>query len=131
MRGHVSQWFSHKMNDRHPLQLKKSKSWEPFWRYQLNSTADLANLAKKLTLADFWVDSGYPKITQEYPRITQEYPRITQEYPRITQEYPRFTQELPKNTQELPKNIQELPKNTQDLPKNYPRISKNNKNNKM
>ena len=27
MRGHGSQWFSHKMNNRHPLQLKKSKSW--------------------------------------------------------------------------------------------------------
>ena len=25
---------------RHPLQLKKSKSWEPFWSYQLNSNAD-------------------------------------------------------------------------------------------
>ena len=23
MRGHGSQWFSHKMNNRHPLQLKK------------------------------------------------------------------------------------------------------------
>ena len=42
----ISQWFSHKMNNRHPLQLKKSKSWEPFWSYQLNSTADLANLAQ-------------------------------------------------------------------------------------
>ena len=28
-----------------PWQLKKSKSWEPFWSYQLISTADLANLA--------------------------------------------------------------------------------------
>jgi hypothetical protein len=34
------------MNDWHPLQLKKSKSWEPFWSYQPNSTADLANLAQ-------------------------------------------------------------------------------------
>ena len=32
------------MNDRHPLQLKKSKFWEPFWSYQLNSTANLAQL---------------------------------------------------------------------------------------
>ena len=39
------QWISHKINIRHPWQLKKSKSWEPFWSYQLNSTADLANLA--------------------------------------------------------------------------------------
>ena len=30
----------------HPWQLKKSKSWELFWSYQLDSTADLANLAK-------------------------------------------------------------------------------------
>ena len=34
-----------KINNRHPKQLKKSKSWEPFWSYQLNSTANLANLA--------------------------------------------------------------------------------------
>ena len=44
MRGHGSQWFSHKMNDRHPLQLKKIKSWEPFWSNQLNSTANPAHL---------------------------------------------------------------------------------------
>ena len=132
------QWISHKIDIRHPMAIEKIKILGAFLKNHLNSTADLANLAKKLTLADFWVDSGYPKITQEYPRITQEYPSITQEYPRITQEYPRFTQELPKNTQELHKNTQELhkntqelPKNTQDLPKNYPRISKNNKNNKM
>ena len=41
---HGSQWFSHKMNNRHPLQLKKSKSWEPFGSYQLNSTANPAHL---------------------------------------------------------------------------------------
>ena len=34
------------MNNRHPWQLKKSKSW--FWSYQLNSTADLATLAQFL-----------------------------------------------------------------------------------
>jgi len=34
------------MNNWHPWQLKKSKSWELFWSYQLDSTADLANLAK-------------------------------------------------------------------------------------
>ena len=45
MRGYGSQWISHKMNDQHPLKLKKSKSWEPLWRYQLNTTANLANLA--------------------------------------------------------------------------------------
>ena len=32
------------MNYRHPWQLKKSKSWEPFWSYQLNSTANPAHL---------------------------------------------------------------------------------------
>ena len=40
-------WFSMifiKIYNRHPLPLKKSKFWEPFWSYQLNSTADLANL---------------------------------------------------------------------------------------
>ena len=45
MRGHGSQWISNKINIQHPGELKKSKSWEPFWSYQLNSTADLANLA--------------------------------------------------------------------------------------
>ena len=44
MRGHGSQWFSHKMNNRHPLQLKKWKSWEPFGSYQLNTTANPAHL---------------------------------------------------------------------------------------
>ena len=46
MWGHKQQWISHKMNNGHPWQLKKSKSWGPFWSYQLNSTADLANLAQ-------------------------------------------------------------------------------------
>ena len=44
MRGHGSQWISYKIDIRHPLQLKKSKSWEPFRSYQLNSTANLAHL---------------------------------------------------------------------------------------
>ena len=48
MRRHGSQWFSHKTNNWHPLQLAKSKSWEQFGSYQLNSTADLANLAQFL-----------------------------------------------------------------------------------
>ena len=30
------------MNTRHPWPLKKSKSWGPFWSYQLNSTANSA-----------------------------------------------------------------------------------------
>ena len=32
------------MNYRHPWQLEKSKSWVPFWSYQLNSTANPAHL---------------------------------------------------------------------------------------
>ena len=28
------------MNYRHPWQLKKSKSWQPVWSYQINSTAN-------------------------------------------------------------------------------------------
>ena len=46
MCGHGSQLISNKINIRHPGQLKKSKSWEPFWSYQLNSTANFANLAQ-------------------------------------------------------------------------------------
>jgi hypothetical protein len=37
------------MNNRHPWQLKKLKSWEPFWSYQLNSTANPAHLPQNLT----------------------------------------------------------------------------------
>jgi hypothetical protein len=35
------------MNNWHPWQLKKSKSWGPFWSYQFNSTANPAHLPKK------------------------------------------------------------------------------------
>ena len=65
MRGHGSQWFSHKMNNRHPLQLKKSKSWEPFGSYQLNSTANPAHLpqpwakfAKSAVLFSWYLPKG-------------------------------------------------------------------------
>ena len=34
MSGHGSRWFSYKMYNWHPLQLKKLKSWELFWSYQ-------------------------------------------------------------------------------------------------
>jgi hypothetical protein len=34
------------MNIWHPGQLKKLKSWGPFWSYQLNSTANLAHLPR-------------------------------------------------------------------------------------
>ena len=33
-----------KINIPDPGQLKKLKSWEPFWSYQINSTANRANL---------------------------------------------------------------------------------------
>ena len=48
MRGHGSQWISYKINIRHPLQLKKSKSWELFRSYQLNSAANPAHLPQNL-----------------------------------------------------------------------------------
>ena len=49
MRAHRSQWVSYKINFRHQGQLKKLKSWEPFWSYQLNSTANQANLPQNWT----------------------------------------------------------------------------------
>jgi hypothetical protein len=50
--GHRQQWISPKMNIRHPGELKKLKSWGPFWSYQLNSTANLAlSLGKWAELA--------------------------------------------------------------------------------
>ena len=48
LRGHGSQWIPNKINIRHPWQLKKWKPWEPFWSYQLNSTANPAHLPQKL-----------------------------------------------------------------------------------
>ena len=44
MWGNKLQWISHKINIRRPGQLKKTKTWEPFWSYQLNSTANPAHL---------------------------------------------------------------------------------------
>ena len=44
MSGQKYQLISHKINIRHPHQLKKWKSLEPFWSYQLNSTANPAHL---------------------------------------------------------------------------------------
>ena len=65
MRGHGSQWISHKINIRHPLQLKKSKSWEPLRSYQLNSTANQAHLpqnqaklAKSAALFSWQIQNG-------------------------------------------------------------------------
>ena len=37
--------FLPQMNNRHPLQLKKSKSWGPFRSYQLNCKANSTQLA--------------------------------------------------------------------------------------
>ena len=44
--GHRQQWISHKIDIRHSGQLKKSKSWWPFWSYQLMSTANLAHIPR-------------------------------------------------------------------------------------
>jgi hypothetical protein len=38
---------SAKMKVWHPLQLKKSKPWEPFWSYQVDRTANPAHLPQK------------------------------------------------------------------------------------
>ena len=48
MQAPRSESFSPQLNNWHPWQLKKSKSWEPFWSYRLNSTNNLANLANFL-----------------------------------------------------------------------------------
>ena len=45
---HRSQWNSAQVNNRHPWQLKKSKSCEQFWSYLQNSTANSAHLSQKL-----------------------------------------------------------------------------------
>ena len=42
MWGQKYQWISHKIDIRHPWQLKKPKSRVPFWSYQLYSTANFA-----------------------------------------------------------------------------------------
>ena len=43
-----SQCFSPQTNNQHSWQLKKSKSWGPFWSYQLNSTVNSAHFAQFL-----------------------------------------------------------------------------------
>ena len=55
MRGHGSQWISHKINIWHLGQLKKWKSWEPFSSYQLNSTANPAQLPQNWAKYLFYV----------------------------------------------------------------------------
>ena len=51
------QWISYKMKVWHPWQLKKSKSWGLFRSYQLNSTANLAHLPRKLCKMG-WIGSA-------------------------------------------------------------------------
>jgi len=46
------------MHYQHPWQLKKSKSREPFWSYQLNSTANSAHLPQ-----------NWAKLAKSAPRI--------------------------------------------------------------
>ena len=53
------------MNNRHPWQLKKLKSWGPFWSYQLNSTTNpaylpqnLDKLAKLAVLFSWYLQNG-------------------------------------------------------------------------
>ena len=65
MRAHGFQWITHKINTRHPGQLKKLKSWESLWSYQLNSTANPAHLpqnwaklAKSAVLFSWWLQKG-------------------------------------------------------------------------
>ena len=57
--------ISHKMNIWHPWQLKKSKSWGPFWSYQLNSTANSAQTKLPMYSRLFNIDvySQLPKRT--------------------------------------------------------------------
>ena len=40
--------FWYQMSNQHLWQLKKSKSWGPFWSYQLNSTANPAHLPQRM-----------------------------------------------------------------------------------
>ena len=52
------------MNIRHPGQLKKWKSWGPFWSYQLNSTANPAHLPQnraKLAVLFSWLLQNGPQ----------------------------------------------------------------------
>ena len=44
------------MNNRQPWQLKKSKSWGPFWSYQLDSSANPAHLPQKWAKWAKWAE---------------------------------------------------------------------------
>ena len=47
-----------KNEDLAPMAIEKSKSWGPFWSYQLNSTANSAHLARILILS-IAIDADY------------------------------------------------------------------------
>ena len=48
------------MSNRHPWQLKKSKSWVPFWSYQLNnSTAKLLKNSFEVKNIEIWVPAFF------------------------------------------------------------------------
>jgi hypothetical protein len=49
------------MNNWHPWQLKKSKSWGPFWSYHLGSTANPAHLPKKMAVLFSWYLQNSPQ----------------------------------------------------------------------
>ena len=49
MRAQYWNHFRYQMRNWHLWKSKKSKSWGPFWSYQLNSTANPAHLPRKLT----------------------------------------------------------------------------------
>ena len=48
--------FQIKWKNRHQLQLKKSKSWKPFWSYQLNS--QFTKWAGLAVLSSRWLQNG-------------------------------------------------------------------------
>ena len=45
------------MNNQHPRKLKESKSWGPFWSYQLDSSANPAHFLQKLAK---WAELAVP-----------------------------------------------------------------------
>ena len=62
-----SQYYS--QNYLHPWQLKKSKSWEPFWSYQLTSTANSAQF-DKLWLDKWDVKNDFTYVLQFFSHIS-------------------------------------------------------------
>ena len=62
------QWISANIKFWHPWQLKKSKSWGPFWSYQLNSTDNPSHLPRK------W--AKWAKLSMLFSWQLQNAPRI-------------------------------------------------------